>query len=129
MPGNNPPKFGWLKNKKNFKFMPLYHFDLFARTVTDLPVWAIVRALDLECKMLQDDFEHQRLTLPEDAFSILSFRQFVRMAKFGETMQCVRPLPPDHVEFYKKTIVRLVQANLLPPLAMEQFDYTFNLIH
>jgi hypothetical protein len=111
------------------KIMPLHHFDLFARTITDLPVWAVVRALDLECKMLQDDFEHQRLTLSDDAFSILYFRQFVRMAKFDEPMSCVKPLPPDHVEFYKKTIVRLVHSNQLPPSAMEQFDHRFHLIH
>lgn len=111
------------------KLMPIYHFDLFARMITDLPACVVVKALDLECKMLQEDLKHQRVTLPQDAYSIFNFRQFVRMAKFGEPMQCVKPLPLEHIDFYKQTIVRLVQANQLPPSAMEQFDYTFSLIH
>jgi hypothetical protein len=35
-------------------------------------------------------------------------------------------LPPEHIEFYKETIVRLVQANELPPGAMGQFDFAFS---
>jgi hypothetical protein len=108
--------------------MPFHIFSLFTRTITSLPVEAVIKALDLEGKMLEDDFEHQRLALPEDAFSILHFREFVRMAKFGETMQSISPLPPDHIEFYKETIVRLVQANQLPPSAMKQFDSIFHSI-
>jgi hypothetical protein len=109
--------------------MPFHYFDLFTRTIAALPIKAVVKTLDLECKMLEDDFERQRLASTEDAFSILCFRQFVRMAKSGEAMQCVKPLPPDHVEFYKETIVRLVQAEELPASAMKQFDYAFHLIH
>lgn len=59
--------------------MPLHHFDLFTKTITELPTKAILRALDLECKMLEHDMEQQRLALPEEAFSILCFRQFVRL--------------------------------------------------
>jgi len=103
----------------------LHHFNLFAKTITNLPAQAVVRALDLECKMLEDDLEFHRLTFPEDAFSILCFRQFVGTANIGKAMHCVKPLPQDHVEFYKETIGRLVQANELLPIAMENFDYTF----
>ena len=35
------------------------------------------------------------------------------------------PLPADHIEFYKKTVVRLVGGKELPALAMNQFDSTF----
>ncbi|HEY1788981.1 MAG TPA: hypothetical protein VGJ73_12535 [Verrucomicrobiae bacterium] len=76
--------------------------------------------------MLNDDYVHHRIDLPEDAFSIFSFRQFLSLAKYGETMRCLRPLPPDHVEFYKTIIVRLIQANLLPASAIDMFDRTFH---
>ncbi len=100
-------------------------FELFCEMITKLPAQAIPNALDLECKMLKDDVEHHRLDPSEDSLSIFSFRQFVRMAKLGHTMHCTKPLPPDHIEFYKKTIVRLIQSGELPQSAMEQFDYTF----
>jgi hypothetical protein len=96
--------------------------------ITDWPATAVIKGLDLECKMLEDDLEFHRLSFPDEALSIMCFRQFVRMAKFGEAMQCVKVLPPDHVEFYKETIVRLIEANELPRSAMEQFDHIFNLI-
>jgi hypothetical protein len=108
--------------------MPLQIFDRFTRTITNLPAEAVIRALDIECKMLEDDLDHQRLSSSEDAGSILCFRQFVRMAKFGEAMHRIKPVSPDHVEFYKETIIRLVKAKELPESAMEQFDCTFHSI-
>ena len=107
--------------------MPLQHFDVFVRTITNLPTLAILKALDLECKTLECDLESHRLMSTEDAFSILCFRQFVRMAKQGKVMRCVNPLPPDHTEFYKATIARLIEVKELPQVAVEQFDYTFHL--
>jgi hypothetical protein len=108
--------------------MPLQIFGRFTRTITNLPAEAVIKALDLECKMLEEDLDHQRLSSSEDASSILCFRQFVRMAKFGAAMRCTKALSPDHIDFYKETIVRLIQANELPESAMEQFDYTFHSI-
>jgi hypothetical protein len=105
--------------------MELQVFGLFAKMINGLPARAILKALDLECKTLEDDFEHHRSALAEDAFSILSFRQFVRMAQLGTAMHCIKPLPPDHIEFYKNTIVRLIQADELPASAMKDFDFTF----
>jgi hypothetical protein len=103
-------------------------FELFTRTIKNLPTEAIFKVVDLECKMLKDDYENHGIDLPEDAFSIFSFRQFLRLAKYGETMRCIKPLPPDHIEFYKMIIVRLIQANLLPTSAIELFDRTFHLL-
>jgi hypothetical protein len=105
--------------------MPVQIFARFTRALTDLPVEAVIRALDLECKMLDDDLAHERLPSSEDAASILCFGQFVRMAKVDAAMRRVKPLPPDHVEPYKETIVRLVQADELPASAMQRFDHTF----
>lgn len=105
--------------------MHLLVFDIFARTIASLPTKAILKALDLECKMLERDSENHRLYLPEDAYSIFCFRQFVRVARFGGTAPACKPLPPDHLEFYKQTVVRLVQAGELPESAMKAFDDAF----
>jgi hypothetical protein len=103
------------------------YFKLFTRTIASVPAKAVIKLLDLECHMLQSDFEHDRLAASEDANSVLFFWRFVQMAKCGEVMHGVRPLPPDHIEFYKETIVRLIHANELPSSAMEQFDHAFQI--
>jgi hypothetical protein len=100
-------------------------FELFAKMVAKLPPRAITKALDLECEMIEHDAGRYRRTFPEDTRSILSFRQFIQKVKLGQPMERVNPFPPDHVEFFKETIVRLIQADELPASAMGQFDDTF----
>ena len=100
-------------------------FELFAKMVADLPVRAIPRVLDLECQMLEADAQNQHLDFPEDAHSILCFRQFVQTAKLGRAMLFPKPFPPEHIEFFQETVFRLVQANELPLSAMDQFDDAF----
>lgn len=105
--------------------MDLRVFEIFSRMISGLPVQCVLKALDLECQMLKNDIENHRLPLPEDAFSIFHFREFVHAIKFGRTLICRRALPPDHVEFFKETVGRLVQANELPQTAVDRFDYAF----
>ena len=120
--GFDPARFAFLKPIDNMQFRI---FELFAKMVTNLPAEGIFKALDLECQMLKNDIEHNRLPLPEDASSIFNFREFVQAAKLGRTLNYSKSLPPDHIEFFKETIVRLVQANELPETAMEHFDCAF----
>ena len=100
-------------------------FGAFSKTVGHLPSEAIIRALDLECQMLKDDLEHNRLDLDEEATSILYFSQFVKMVKSGQPVRRARFLPLDHLEFYRETIVKLIQAKELPETAMDQFESAF----
>lgn len=100
-------------------------FGAFSKTVGHLPSEAIIRALDLECQMLRDDLEHNRLDLDEDTSSILYFSQFIKMVKNGQAVRRARFLPLDHLEFYRETIVKLIQANELPSSAMDQFQNAF----
>jgi hypothetical protein len=100
-------------------------FELFAKMVTGLPASAISKALDLECEMLEDDLERYRLTFPEDTRAILGFRQFVQRVKSGQPMDCLKPFSADFIEFFKETIVRLLQAGELPSSAMDRFDDIF----
>jgi hypothetical protein len=103
-------------------------FRTFSKMISDIPAKAVLKALDLECKSLELDLELHRSSFDEDSFSILCFRQFVRMVKEGESMRCLTPLPSDHLEFYRETIDRLMKADNLPASAMEQFDYTFRFV-
>jgi hypothetical protein len=105
--------------------MSLRFFNVFTKTIARLPVQAIPKALELECKMLENDLECNRLAISEDTTSVLCFSQFVHFAKQGRVMRGTMPLPADHIEFYKETIVRLVHANVLPQSAMDQFDHAF----
>jgi hypothetical protein len=106
--------------------MPIQIFESFAKMISGMPPETILMALEAESKMLRGDVASHRSPLTDDIFSILSFRQFVQMARTGPVTRCAKPLPPDHIEFYKETIVRLVQAKELPPAAMEQFDFAFS---
>jgi hypothetical protein len=69
-----------------------------------------------------------RIEMTNDALSILNFGQFIRTAKDGKAMPHVQPLSPDHIEFYKNTIVRLVHAGELPESTMQKFDSIFTSI-
>jgi hypothetical protein len=103
-------------------------FGAFSNMISKMPIQAVLKSLDLECKMLEDDLQHHRLTVDEDTFSILCFSLFVQKVKAGEVMHRLKPVPYDHLEFYKETVVRLVNANELPASAMQQFERAFPLI-
>ena len=85
------------------------------------------KALELECKMLEDDLEHNRSGLSEDAVSILCFYEFVRMLKANSVMRCSHHVPSDHIEFYKQTVIRLVEGGVLPQSSLDDFIYVFSI--
>ena len=100
-------------------------FDLFAEKIITMPAKAILDALGLECKLLEKDLSAFRSSFAFDEFSILCFRQFVRSVKSGTGIFPRRCLPPDHLELYKHTVVRLVHEGQLPLTAMDHFDGAF----
>jgi hypothetical protein len=100
-------------------------FSPFVKMVQRLPTKAIIQALEVEYRMVQNDFERDRIALTEEALSILYFREFIRMAKYGGEVFFTRPFPPEHCEFYRHTLVRLIEANEVPPDAVEKFDQLF----
>ena len=100
-------------------------FRIFSKMIGNIPASAILEALDVECKMLADDVKHSRLNLTGDALSIFCFRGFVQMVKRGNVPHCSTHLPPEHIEFYKETIIRLIQAEELPSSSINEFDCAF----
>ncbi|HEX3628270.1 MAG TPA: hypothetical protein VH280_22915 [Verrucomicrobiae bacterium] len=90
-----------------------------------MPAKAIVDVLELNCKLLEQDLRPHRSAFGLDEYSVLCFRQFVRSARLGAGVCPRRCLPPDHLELYKHTIVRLVHVDELPSSAMDAFEAAF----
>ena len=103
----------------------LESFNTFAEKVAGMPAKAILKSMDLGCKLLEEDLDGYRSSFTGDEFSILYFRQFLRTATSGEVMHCIRCFPKRHIEFYKHTVARLVQAGELSSSALDKFEGAF----
>ncbi len=101
-------------------------FKDFTEMVNGLAPETIIKTLDQQCDTLEQDFQQRHAALDDDALSILCFRQFIRMSRKGVVMACAKHLPADHLDFYRKTIARLVHANELRASALEQFEEAFS---
>jgi hypothetical protein len=109
--------------------MELESFDDFAERIITMPAKAILRALKLDCELLDRDLSPYRSAFAEDEYSLLCFRQFIRSAKSGAGIYPRECLPPDHVELYKHTVIRLVHVHELPGTAVKAFDGAFAAVH
>lgn len=105
--------------------MEFESFDSFAEKIITMPAKAILTALCLNCKLLEDDLSVYRSAFLPDEYSVLCFRQFLRSARCGDGIYPRQCLPPDHLELYKHTVVRLVHEDELPPKAMDAFEGAF----
>ena len=105
--------------------MDFESFDLFAAKIIAMPAKAILGALGLHCKILEQDLSRHRSAFAQDEYSILCFRQFIFSARSGGGIYPRRCLPPDHLELYKHTVIRLVHVDELPSTAMDDFDGAF----
>jgi hypothetical protein len=105
--------------------MEFESFDLFAAKIITMPAKAILSALGLDCKILEQDLSRHRAAFAKDEYSILCFRQFVRSARCGLGIYPRRCLPSNHLELYKHTVVRLVHVKELPSTAMAAFAGAF----
>ena len=94
--------------------------------IGEMPAEGVSQALELECRMLEDDLACHREEPLGEALSIESFRVFLRAAKDGLCMVAVTPLPAAHKPFYKNTVGRLIAIRELPANAMKLFDETFS---
>ncbi len=99
-------------------------FESFSEMLTSIPARGIPKAIELERWMLEEDLRKRRALSLEDAVSILGFCRFVKAAVNGEAIFPVIA-PVAHINFYKKTVMQLIEAGELPYTAQEQFDLTF----
>jgi hypothetical protein len=92
--------------------------------IDSVPAKGVLRAVALECRMLQDDLARKRNPSRGDARSISTFYNFLKSAAGGTGIAPVT-LPIQHIVFYKKTVERLIEAGELPYEAKEQFHEIF----
>jgi hypothetical protein len=103
--------------------MRLSLFDSFADMIEAIPAHAIIRTLEREARMLEEDLAHHRPVPPKAAASILDFCRFVESVRMKTPVQFAgASLPAAHLQLYRKTVTRLVDAEALPFFAKEEFD-------
>lgn len=102
--------------------MRLSLFDSFADMIENIPARAIIRVLEREQRMLAEDLFCQRPVPVKDATSILGFCAFIDAALEEMPAELSTPLPQEHLEFYRKTVERLIAAEELPFDAQMEFD-------
>ena len=89
-----------------------------------VPAKEILKAAELERQALKNDSLYKRV-LDKDVASIFSFCEFMK-AVVDEDNILTFDLPKTHTSFYRKTVMRLIEAGELPRVAQEQFDRTFS---
>lgn len=98
-------------------------YDSFAAMIETLPARAIIRALERQRTMLEEDLALQRPVPLKDAESILNFCHFVEAAREGLSgWAFTSPPAPGHLEFYRKTLERLIAREEVPYDARAEFD-------
>ena len=97
-------------------------FDSFADMIENIPPTAILRVLQREQHMLEEDLICQRPVPFKEAESILNFCRFIAAAREEHQTRFSNPLPQSHLEFYRKTVERLIDAEQLPFDARMEFD-------
>jgi hypothetical protein len=106
--------------------MRLSLFDSFADMIEAIPARAVIRTLERESKMLQEDLALQRPVPPVEAASIIGFCRFAEAVSRGLPVPApTSAIPAAHVEFYRQTVARLIAAGELPLHATEEFDESF----
>src|SRR5258708_21981342 len=98
-------------------------FEAFAEMIDGIPAEGILKAVELERLMLKDDLLYKRVS-DEDVASIFNFCEFLKAVPEEDSIVPIE-LPPNHTAFYRKTVMRLIEAGELPGVAKEQFDLTF----
>jgi hypothetical protein len=99
-------------------------FEQFAAMVERLPTRAVVSAVILQRKMLEDDLARNRSVLKNEVYSIIAFSDFLENAP--ETMRLPKTaVPIRHLGLYRATVKRLVESGDLPWESAALFDAVF----
>jgi len=92
--------------------------------VERLPTKAVVSAVELERRMLEDDLARKRTVPMEEVSSIIAFCNFLENAADADHAPRVG-VPLYHLGFYRATVKRLVEAGELPYETAALFDNAF----
>lgn len=100
-------------------------FERFAEMVERLPARAVISAVILERKMLEEDLAHDRTVPINDVRSIIAFSEFLENAP-DKTRLSKAIVPIQHLSLYRATVKRLVEAGELPCECAGLFDAAFS---
>ena len=100
-------------------------FESFCEMLESIPIKAVLRAVDAERKMVEDDLDKKRTEPDEYVTSVLGFCNFLMLAMCG-VRSSITTLPPEHRAFYRKIVQRLVDAGELPFEIIVHFDKIFS---
>ena len=93
--------------------------------VERLPVRAVISAVILERKMLEDDLAHDRTVPINDVRSIIAFCEFLE--NVPDTARLSKAIVPiQHLGLYRATVKRLVEGGELPWESLGVFDTAFS---
>ena len=106
-----------------FDLMKTQVFESFAEMIDGVPAKEILKVAELERQALKNDLLYKRVS-DKDVASIFSFCEFMK-AVVDKDNVLTFDLPKTHTAFYRKTVMRLIEAGELPAAAQEQFDRTF----
>ncbi|HLX95347.1 MAG TPA: hypothetical protein VKU37_06375 [Verrucomicrobiae bacterium] len=93
--------------------------------IDNLPVKAVMRAVMVQCHMIEDDLARGRIPSNPTTTSLLSFCVFLNSATHGSP-DFFPELPIEHWAFYGKIVRKLVAAGELELKAQDQFDTAFS---
>jgi hypothetical protein len=96
-------------------------FETFCEMLESIPTKAVLRAVEAERRMVEDDLEHKRTERDPYVISVLSFCDFLTLAVCG-IYASMAALPVEHRIFYGKVVQRLVDAGELPSGSTEFFN-------
>jgi len=99
-------------------------FESFCEMLESIPTKAVLRAVEAERRMVEDDLEHKRTERDPYVISVLSFCNFLTLAVCG-IHGSMAALPVEHRLFYGKVVHRLVDADELPLDSEENFNNSF----
>ena len=102
-------------------------FESFCGTLESIPSRGVLRAVEAERKMVEDDLEHKRTERDPYVISVLSFCNFLTLAVCG-VYTSMAALPVEHRMFYGKVVQRLVDAGELPSGSTQFFNSSFALL-
>ena len=96
-------------------------FESFCEMLDSIPIKAVLRAVDAERKMVEDDLDKKRTERDENVTSVLGFCNFLMLAVCG-VYGSITSIPVEHHAFYGRIVRQLVEAGELPSEFIQYFD-------
>jgi hypothetical protein len=115
--------------EKGNRYSMAFMFERFAETIDGIPAGAVLGLLQREHRTIEDALQYKRINETYEVSSILCFCQFVNLVRGEEggfPAVSSASLPVRHIAFYRKTVLRLIEAGELPESAKAQFDAMFS---